>query len=71
MFIDYLDKGRSINRDYFIALIGRFKDAITEKPRLKIESSFSPGQCTTAQISKNDGPNPWIDLRYLKEFFVK
>ncbi|GFT82754.1 histone-lysine N-methyltransferase SETMAR [Nephila pilipes] len=36
IFIDYLEKGRTINSDYYIALLERLKDEITEKrPHLK------------------------------------
>ncbi|KAF7266923.1 hypothetical protein GWI33_019849 [Rhynchophorus ferrugineus] len=36
IFIDYLEKGRTINSDYYIALLDRFKVEISEKqPHLK------------------------------------
>jgi [histone H3]-lysine36 N-dimethyltransferase SETMAR len=36
IFIDYLEKGKTINSDYYIALLGRLKDEIAEKrPHLK------------------------------------
>ncbi|KAK9884358.1 hypothetical protein WA026_005307 [Henosepilachna vigintioctopunctata] len=31
IFIDYLEKGRTINSDYYIALLDRLKDEIAEK----------------------------------------
>ncbi|KAF7271298.1 hypothetical protein GWI33_015815 [Rhynchophorus ferrugineus] len=36
IFIDYLEKGRTINRNYYIALLDRLKGEITERrPHLK------------------------------------
>ena len=36
IFIDYLEKGKTINSDYYIALLERLKDEIAEKrPHLK------------------------------------
>ena len=31
IFIDYLEKGQTINSDYYIALLERLKDEITKK----------------------------------------
>ena len=58
LFIDYLEKGRTINSNYYIALLGHFKEknakvikAISEKEK----SALSPRQCTVSQVDRNDG----------------
>ena len=41
LFIDYLDKGRNINSEYYIALLVHLKEEITKKqPQMKKKCSF-------------------------------
>ncbi|KAF7265909.1 hypothetical protein GWI33_020655 [Rhynchophorus ferrugineus] len=60
IFIDYLEKGRTINSDYYIALLDRLKDEIVKKMVAFEEkgSVASPKQCTMSRVSENDGKNP-------------
>ena len=42
LFIDYLEKGRTINSEFYIALLVRLKEEITKKrPQIKKKSTFS------------------------------
>ncbi|KAF7280496.1 hypothetical protein GWI33_005835 [Rhynchophorus ferrugineus] len=60
IFIDYLEKGRVNNSDYYVALLDRLKDEIAEKTAAfeEKESAASPRKYTVSQISENDGKNP-------------
>ncbi|KAF7264834.1 hypothetical protein GWI33_022224 [Rhynchophorus ferrugineus] len=62
IFIDYLEKGRTINSDYYIAFLGRLKDKTAKKRAAfeEKESVASPRQCTVSQVSENDSKNPSI-----------
>ena len=41
LFIDYLEKGRTISREYFITLLVRSKEEISKKrPQMKIKVYF-------------------------------
>jgi hypothetical protein len=56
IFIDYLEKGQTINSKYYIALLERLNDEIQKKrPHLKKKSAVSSRQCTVSQINQNDG----------------
>ena len=52
LFIDYLEKGRSINSEYYIALLVCLKEEITKKqPQMKKKRR----QSTMSQVDRNDG----------------
>ena len=57
LFIDYLEKGRTINSKYHIALLVRLKGESTKKTATNEDekSALSPRQCTVSQIDCNDG----------------
>jgi hypothetical protein len=56
IFIDYLEKGQTINSEYNMALLERLNDEIKKKgPDLKKKSAVSSRQCTVSQINQNDG----------------
>jgi hypothetical protein len=56
IFIDYLDKGQTINSVYYIALLERLNDEIKKKRRhLKKKSAVSSRQYNSSQINQNDG----------------
>ena len=57
LFIDYLEKRRTINNKYYIALLMCFKEEIAKKTPSNEEEkhALSPGQCTVSQIDRNDG----------------
>ena len=48
LFIDYLEKGRTINSDHYIVLLMHLKEEIAKKqPQMKKKTStLSPRQCT-------------------------
>ena len=56
-FIDYLEKGRTINSEYHIALLVHLKEETAKKwPQMKKKkSALSPRQCTVSQVVHNDG----------------
>jgi hypothetical protein len=59
LFIDYLEKGQTINSKYYMAELERLNDKIKKKrPDLKIKSAVSSRQCTMSQINQNDGKTP-------------
>ena len=64
-FINYLEKGRTINSEYYIALMVHLKEEITKKwPQIKKKkSALSPRQCTVSQVDHNNGKTTWITLR--------
>ncbi|KAF7280133.1 hypothetical protein GWI33_006389 [Rhynchophorus ferrugineus] len=53
IFIDYLEKGRTINSDHYIVLMDRLKDEIAKKrPAFEEkESTVSPRECTVSKIN--------------------
>ncbi|CAH2108195.1 unnamed protein product [Euphydryas editha] len=57
IFIDYLGRGKTINSDYYIALLEHFKDEIAIKtaPFEEEESVVSSRQCAVSQIEENNG----------------
>ncbi|KAF7272476.1 hypothetical protein GWI33_014735 [Rhynchophorus ferrugineus] len=64
IFIYYLEKGRTINRKYYIALLDRLKDEITEKrPHLRKKKCCFTKKHTVSQVSENNGKNPLIGIR--------
>ncbi|QQP42126.1 Putative DD34D transposase, partial [Caligus rogercresseyi] len=54
IFIDYLEKGKTINSDYYIALLELLNDDIVEKttPFEEEKSVVSPRQCTVSQVNE-------------------
>ncbi|KAF7284115.1 hypothetical protein GWI33_022574 [Rhynchophorus ferrugineus] len=64
IFIDYLEKGMTINSDYYgLALLDRLTDKIAEKWLHLKKQKVSPRQCTVSQVSENDVKNLRIGLR--------
>ena len=59
LFIDYLEKGRTINSEYHMALLVHLKEEITKKMATNKEekSALSPRQCTMSKVDCNDGKN--------------
>ena len=65
LFINYLEKGRTINTRYYIALLVHLKEEIAKKrPQIKKKkkSALSPRKCTMSQIDCNNGKTTWIAL---------
>ncbi|GFU16288.1 mariner transposase [Nephila pilipes] len=64
IFIDYLEKGKSINSDYYIDLLVRLKEEIAKKTTAHAEKKnpFSPRQCTLPQVDENNGKIERIGL---------
>ena len=60
LFIDYPEKGRTINSEYYIALLVHLKEEITKKlPQMKKKkSAHSSRQCTVSKVDQNDGKTP-------------
>ena len=56
IFIDYLEKGKTINSDYCTALLDRLKAEIVKKTTAYGEEKnfVSPRQCTMSQVNKNN-----------------
>ena len=67
LFINYLKKGRTINSEYYKALLVHLKEKIAKK-RLQIKkkkrkkSAFSPKKCTMSQVNRNNVKTTWIVL---------
>ena len=57
LFIDYLEKGRTINSEYYIALLVHLKEEIAKKTATNEEekSALSSRQCNVSQVERNDG----------------
>jgi hypothetical protein len=56
IFIDHLDKGQTINSEYYIALLERLNDKIKKKRlHLKKKIAASSRHCTGSEINQNDG----------------
>ena len=54
-YIDYLEKGRTINSEFYIALLVHLKEEITKKrPQMKKKSALSSSKCTLSQINHNN-----------------
>ena len=67
--IDYFEKGRNINSEYYIAISAferrnHQKTASNEKEK----SAFSPRKCIVSQVHRNDGETNWITLRIASLF---
>ena len=63
LFIDYLEKGRTINSEYYIALLMHLKEEITKKwPQMKKKTTFTKTM-HMPQVNCNDGKTTWIALR--------
>ena len=61
LFIGYLEKGRTINSEYHIALFeGRNCQKTTTNEEGK--SALSPRQLTVSQVDRNHGKTTWIAL---------
>ena len=50
--IDYLEKGKTINGEYYMALLVRLKEEIAK----------TPTQCTVSQVDRNNGKIAQIAL---------
>lgn len=58
--IDYLQKGTTINGEYYTNLLGRFNEELKKKTTSfgQEKSSFPPGQCKGAHMCSFHGKNP-------------
>ena len=56
-FIDYFEKGITINSKYYIALLVHLKEEIAKKkwPQMKTKRALSSRQCTVSQVNRNNG----------------
>ena len=65
LFIDYIEKGRTINSKYYIALLEHLKEEIAKKwPQIKKEkSALLPRQYTISQVNRNNDKTTWIAFR--------
>lgn len=55
IFIDYLEKGKTINAAYYAALLQRFSDDIRKDARIWRERAFSPRQRVSSHVTcRND-----------------
>ena len=56
LFIDCLEKGETVNNDYYMALLDRLSTEIKKK-RLHMQknSAVPPRQCTMPQVHVDDG----------------
>ena len=57
LFIDYLEKGRTINSKYYIAFLVRLKKEIAKKMATNEEGKR---QRTVSQVNQNYGKTTWI-----------
>ena len=57
LFIDYLEKGKTINSDYYMALTGSIERRNQEKTasHAKEKNAVPPRECTVPQVHENDG----------------
>ena len=57
LLLNYLEKGRTINSKYYIALMVHLKEEITKKTATNEgeKSALSPRKCTMSQVDHNDG----------------
>ena len=55
LFIDYLERGRTIKSEYYMALLVRLKEEIAKKttPNEEENSTLSLRQCTKSQVDHN------------------
>ena len=58
LFIDYLEKGKTINSDYYMALLDQLSTEIKKiRPHMQKKSAVPPRQCTVPEIHDNNGQN--------------
>ena len=58
LFVDYLEKEKTINMAYYCTLLDRFKEEVTRKnPYLLEKMELFARQCTSLQIDEDDGKN--------------
>ena len=63
LFIDYLKKGRTMNSEYYIALLVRLKWEIAKNGhKWKRKSALSPRQGNMSLVYRNDDKTTWIAL---------
>ena len=56
LLIDYLEKDKTINSDYYMALLDPLSAVIKKKrPYMQKKCTIPPRQCTVPQVHKNDG----------------
>ena len=56
IFIDYLEKGKTVTGEYYAASLDRLNEEITKKAAYGEEkSALSPRQCTGSHIHESDG----------------
>jgi len=73
IFIDYLQKGKTINGEYYANLLQRLSDEIKKKrPHFgEKESVVSSRQCTSSHIRYRDGQNQWVKVRIVpSDYFL-
>ena len=63
LFIDYFKKGKTINNDYYCAVLDRRINHKKTPSFVKEKMHVFVRQCTRSQIDKDDGKNQWITLR--------
>ena len=64
LFIDYLEKGRTINSEYYIALLVHLKEEITKKqPQMKKNKVLFHQDNALSHVNCNNGKTTWIALQ--------
>ena len=65
IYIDYLEKGKTINSEYYIALLERLKTEVAKKTAAHgvQKDPVPPRQCAVPQVTENDGEIVRIRLR--------
>ena len=63
LFVDYLEKRRTINSGYYIALLVRLKEKTPKNGHKRRKRALSPIRCTVSQVDRNDSITTWIALR--------
>ena len=64
LFINFLEKGRTINCEYYMALLVRFKWELQKTtPNGEEKSALSPRQYTVSQVDRNNGKIARIALQ--------
>ena len=63
MLIDYLKKGRTVNSQYYIALVVRLKEEIAKNGHKWSRKKYSfTRQCSMSQVDCNDSKTTWNAL---------
>ena len=63
LFIDYLEKSRTINSEYYTALLAHLKEGIAKKwPQMKKKKVFFHQDNEVSQVHCNDSKTTWIAL---------